>query len=226
MHRIPRRLGVRRHILIDPRATADERVDPDPHELMNRNQAADDRAVVDGDVPGHLDGVRDDHVVADHAVVRDVDIGHQEAARADRRLAGRRAAPIDRGILTNDRAVADLHPRLFAFVLEVLWIVADDRAVADLHAVTHARIALEDGMRRDAAALADRHARADHAIRPDRDVGAELGRRVDQRGPVNHRSTTIAIISASATTWPSTNPAPFMRHVLPRNCSISSSNRI
>src|SRR5881296_2906901 len=106
---------------------------------MNRHQAADDRAVVDGHVPGHLDGVRDDHVVTDHAVVRDVDVGHQEAPRTDRRLPGRRAAAIDRGILTNDRAVADLHPRLFALVLEVLGIVADHRAVADLHAVPDTR---------------------------------------------------------------------------------------
>ena len=134
---------------------------------MDRDEPADDGAIVDGHVARHLHRIRDDHVIADDAVMRDMHVRHQEATCPHRRLASRGAAAVDRAVLPDDRPVADLHPRLFAFVLEVLRIVADHRAVADLHAVTHARVALQDGVRRDAAALSHRHARADHAIRPD-----------------------------------------------------------
>ena len=158
--------------------------------------------------------------------MRDVHVRHEEAARPHRRLAGRGAAAVDRAVLPDDRPAADLDPRLLALVFQVLGIVPDDRAVPDLHAVAHPRVALEDGVRRDPAALAYGDPWADHAIRPDRNVGAELGGRIDERGPVDHLSTTIAIISASATTCPSTNPAPFILHVLPRNCTMSSSKRI
>src|SRR2546430_5000713 len=151
---------------------------------------------------------------------------YQETARADGGFAGRRAAPVDGAVLTDDRAVADFHPRFFALVLQVLRIITDDRAVPDLHAFAHARVALDDGVPRDRGTLAHGDAGADHAIGPDGDVLSQFGGRIDQRRPMNHLSTTMAIISASATTWPSTNPAPFMRHVLPRNCSISSSKRI
>src|SRR6266850_1103397 len=133
---------------------------------MDRHETADDGAVVHGDVPRHLHGVGDDH------------------------------------------------------------IVADDGAVPDFHALGHAGVALEHGMGADIAPLRHGDPRTDHAVRADRDVGAELGGRVDEGGPVDHLSTTIAIISASATTCPSTNTAPFILHVLPRNWTISSSKRI
>src|SRR2546430_13547751 len=47
---------------------------------------------------------------------------YQETARADGGFAGRRAAPVDGAVLTDDRAVADFHPRFFALVLQVLRI--------------------------------------------------------------------------------------------------------
>src|SRR5258706_6021979 len=181
---------------------------------MDRHETADDGAVVHGDMPRHLHGVGDDHIVADDAVMGDVHVRHEEAARPHRRLAGRGAAAVDRAVLPDDRAAADLDPRLLALVFQVLGIVPDDRAVPDLHAVAHARVALEDGVRRDAAALAHRDPRADHAIRPDRNVRAELGGRVDERGPAEHLSTPLAIISASATTLSFTQPAAFVLDVL------------
>src|SRR5437868_13234797 len=44
--------------------------------------------------------------------------------------------------------------------------------------------------------------------------------------PLSLHDALPIFISASATTCPSTYPAPFIRHVFPRNCTISSSNRI
>ena len=136
--------------------------------------------------------------------MRDVHVRHEKAARPDRRLSGRRAAPIDRAIFPNDRAAPDFHPGFLALVLEVLRVVTDDRAIADFDAVADARIALDDRVTGERAAVAHRDARPHNAVRSDGNVGAELGSRIDQGRAMNHRSTTIAIISASATTCPST----------------------
>src|SRR4029077_8842958 len=135
--------------------------------------------------------------------------GHQETALAHRRFARRRAAAVDRGVLADDGAAADLHPGFLALVLEVLRVVADDGAVADFHAVAQPRVALDHRVGRDAAALPHGDLGANHAVGPDGDVSPQLGGRIDQRRSMDHLSTTIAIISASATTCPSTNPAPF-----------------
>src|SRR5439155_20833147 len=199
---------------------------PDADELVDGYQPADDGPVLDGHVACHLDGVRDDDVVTDDAVVRHVHVRHQEAALPDRRLARRRRAAIDRAILANDGAVADLDPGLLALVLQVLGVVPDHTAVADLHAGAESGVALQHRVRRDSAPLSDRHLGPDDRVRPHRYILGDVGRLIDERGTVDHLSTTIAIISASATTCPSTYPTPFILQVFPRNDSISSSNRI
>src|SRR5205823_6072609 len=170
--------------------------------------------------------VGDDHVVADVAVVRQVHVRHEEAALPHGRLPGRRGSPVDRAVLPDHGPIAHFDPGVFAAVLQVLRVVAQHAAVPDLHAVADLDVALEHRVRRDLTALPDRHARADDHVRPDGDVAADVGGGIDQGGPVDHRSTTVAIMSASATTCPSTYPTPFILHVLPRNCSISSSKRI
>ena len=82
LHRIAHRLHVRRDVLVDARAAAHERVGADGDELMHGVEPAENRPVVDGDVPGALRRVGDDHVVADVTVVRQVHVRHDEAAGA------------------------------------------------------------------------------------------------------------------------------------------------
>src|SRR2546430_14612880 len=77
---------------VDAREAADERVRADAHELMGGYDSADDGPIVSRDMPGHLHRVRDNHVVPDHAVVRDVHVRHDTAALADRGPPRRRAA--------------------------------------------------------------------------------------------------------------------------------------
>src|SRR5207237_8039765 len=96
-----------------------------------------------------LDRLRDDDVGANDAIVRDVHVRHEEAARPDRRLPGRRATPIDRAVFPNDRAAPDFHPGFLALVLEVLRVVTDDRAIADFDALADARLALDDAVTGD-----------------------------------------------------------------------------
>src|SRR5207249_11958532 len=102
--------------------------------------------VFDRHVAGHLDAVGEDDVVPDDAIVGDVDVRHDEAALADRGLARRGGAAVDRAVLADDRAVADLDPGLLALVLEILRIVTDDRPVPHLHAGPDPGVALDDAV--------------------------------------------------------------------------------
>src|SRR5437773_3866789 len=211
---------------MNARPAPHERKRADSHELVDRHEPGDDGAVLDGHVAGHLDRVGDNHIVAHMAVVREVHVGHEEAAPPNRRLAGRLRPAVDRAVLPNHRRVAHLDPGVFSLVLQVLRVVAEHAAVADLHPVAELDVALEDRVRGDVTALAHGNVRPDDGVGTDRDIAIDVGGRIDERGPVDHRSTTDAIMSASATIWPSTYPTPFILHVLPRNWTISSSKRI
>ena len=59
-------------------------------------------------------------------------------------------------------------------------------------------------MRGHVTALAEGHVRSDDGIGTHGHVVGELRRGIHQRGAVDHFSVTIAIMSASATTCPST----------------------
>src|SRR5207247_1988828 len=82
----------------------------------------------------------------------------------------------------------------------VLGVVPDDAAVADLHPRAESRVTLEHRVTRDVAALTDRHVRADDRVRTDGHVVRQLRRGIDQRGPVDHFSGTTAITPAPGTT--------------------------
>ena len=83
-------------------------------------------------------------------------------------------------------------------------------------------VAIEQHVGPQARPVADRHPRSDDAVRTDGHVPPHLGRLVDDCGRVDaldgggglhghapvQRSTTRAIMSASATTWRSTMPTP------------------
>src|SRR6058998_1270588 len=122
--------------------------------------------------------------------------------------------------------VSPTSTQVSSLVLQVLGVVAEHAAVADLHPLAELDVALEHRVRGDVTTLAHGDVRPDDGVGTVGDVAVDVGRGIDERGPVDHRSTTDAIMSASATTCPSTNPTPFILHVLPRNWTISSSKRI
>src|SRR5690348_5233068 len=94
-NRIAIGLHVRRDVLRDTRAAAGEAVSPNLHELVRRRLPGDDRLLVHGDVPGELHVVPENHAVADVAIVRQMDVRHDEALLANRRLERLRGAAID-----------------------------------------------------------------------------------------------------------------------------------
>src|SRR5688572_8331780 len=234
LHRVTDRLDERRNVLRHARAAADERVSPDLHELMHRRKPGKDRAILDRHVTGKLRRIRDDDAVANVTIVREMHVRHQERSLPDRRLERLRGPAVYRRVLTDTRTLTDFDPRLLALELKILRVAPEDRTDPNAHVRREADVSIEHGTRLDRTAVVDEAVVADNGIRPDRDVVAKLGPRRDDRGGVNarhdarrvaHRSRTIAAISASATTSPSTFATPFMRQMRPRICTTSSSNR-
>jgi len=152
-------------------------------------------------------------------VVGEVDVGHDEATLADRRLVRLRRTAVDRRVLADRGALTDLHCRHLALELEILWIPTENGADADLHARAEDDVALERRARGDDAAVTDPAVLADDRERTDLHVGAKFDTLVDDRGRMDarvHLSRTMAPISASATTSPSTFATPCILHIIPR----------
>src|SRR5688500_10415494 len=234
LHRVADRLDERRHVLRDARAAANEAVTTDLHELMHRGQPGEDRAVLHRHVTRQLRGVRDDHAVSDVAVVREVHVRHQEAPLPDGRLERLGGAAIDRRVLADTGAVADLDPRLLALELQVLGVSAKHRADPYDDVRAEPNVLFQHGTGLDRAPIADHAAVADDGVRADGHVVPELRPRRHDRGRMDsghhsgrlaHRSRTMAAITASATTSPSTFATPFILQIRPRICTTSSSNR-
>src|SRR5690606_3118711 len=77
------RFDKRGYIFSHERASRDHNMGADLNKLVKRARSADDRPVVDFHMAGELYGVYEYAVVADNAVVSDVDIRHEEAVLAD-----------------------------------------------------------------------------------------------------------------------------------------------
>ena len=190
---------------------------------------------LDLDVAGHVDGVGEDDVIPDPAVVGHVGVGHDEAVAPHPCDPRGRRAPVQGRVLADRGAGADLQRALLAVVLEVLGIGAHRGAVVDLAVLADAGGPLQQRVGPHLHPVGQAHLRPDdgertHAHRVRQlGVGVHDGRgvadaRLQPRQGGAHRSMTRASSFASVTTWPSTRPTPCIRHTRPRNWIISSSN--
>ncbi len=172
------------------------------------------------------DAVGQDTMIADKAVVRDVDVGHQQIVRTDHRFSRRGGTTIDRDILPDGRMIADLSSGLFACELQVLRDRGNNSAweysnmlsdpctrengdvASDPGALTDLDILVDDGERIDLNILADLRLRVDpiqclHRLRLDGSGFVSW--------PVHFflsRRTICAIISDSITTLSPTKAFP------------------
>src|SRR5208282_4726705 len=118
--RQPRALGsrhhrVRRHVLRDLGARRHDRVSTDAGELVHPDLALANRVLHDHAMARQPGGRRQDHVVADDAVVRDVRVRHHQRATADFcDHAAAFGAAVDGRELANHIVVADFDDRRFA----------------------------------------------------------------------------------------------------------------
>ena len=186
---------------------AGEAVRTDAAELVNQGEAGEDRPVVDPHMAGQRGVVDQDAVVADHAVVADMYIGHQQVVTADGGFAAiLHGATVDGHAFANHIVIADHQPGGLALVLEVRGILAHRGKLVDLVVLADHGRPLEHDMRTDHGTLADFHIGPDDRPRADLDIRSQLGRRIDDGARVDqtHSLRSAQMISAEQTSLPST----------------------
>lgn len=158
-------------------------------------------------------------MVADVAVVRDVDVVHHQHVAADAcQHPAAFGAAMDGGELADAVVIADFQARGLVAVLEVLRRGADRGELKDLVARPDRGVAFDDRIGADPRCGADADFGADDGSGTDFDAGVEFcapvdnGVGMDASGYGVDSSTSIADNSASATNSPSTRASACIFH--------------
>src|SRR5690348_6869882 len=113
--------GKRQHVASDGGAAADKRMGADANKMMHRTKRAHRGPFFHDDVSAQSCGVGEDDVVADHAVMGNVRVGHDERVIADKGQASALGgAAIDGDKFADSVVVADLEARRLAAVAYIL----------------------------------------------------------------------------------------------------------
>lgn len=143
---ITKRIGKR--ILDDNGISADKRLAPDTGKLMNAAKGADRYVVGCDDVAGECDAVGKDITIPDQAIVRDMNLGHEQIIVTNlRQAAAAGGAAMYSYSLADLVALADLGSRRFAFVLQVLRRQADRRERENMRVTPNPCVAVDHYMR-------------------------------------------------------------------------------
>src|SRR5882757_4963071 len=111
----------RNHVAANTADTADHYLRPDPGELMHRGQAADENKIADFAVASQSGRRREDHVIADLAIMTDVAAIHEITAIPDAsNAAAAHGAGVHGHLLPDGAALADLKPGEFAAISQRL----------------------------------------------------------------------------------------------------------
>jgi lipoyl(octanoyl) transferase len=153
---------------------------------MNGGGATDDHSVPDSAVPTKHRSCCDLDVVAEHAVVPNMTVGHEVVVVAD---AGRlcRLASMDRDAFTKHVPVADDQTRLFTGVIEVdvLRSAADDRSRPEGVFLADISSAGDVVLGHQSAACTDSNGAGHDAPGPDDDIVGQLDVTFDDGGGVD-----------------------------------------
>ena len=147
----------------------------DVDELQAGRLAAEDNPVAEDDMTGEGGVVGQHAMVADHAVVCHMDIGHQQVAVADDRLAAGGGAAVDGAAFAYDVVVADLHRGVFARELQVLRYGSNHRTGEYLAVLADACTGEDGHIGGYPSAVANLHILTDSGEIADRNVLAYLG---------------------------------------------------
>lgn len=156
-----------------------------PAELMDGGKATANNIVVDTHMAGQCGVIGKNNVIAHHAIVRDVHVGHDPVVVAD---AGNATflggTPINGAEFAKGIAVANFQFRWLAAVLFVLRILADRCELKDAVVAAYRCQAFHDGMRTHRGSGTDLYPRTDHGIGPDANASIQLSAWIDDRGRV------------------------------------------
>ncbi len=175
--------AVGNHVALHAGDAADHGMLADPHKLMHRREAAEQGKVLDHDMASQRRVVGHDHMVADDAVMGDMDAHPEKAAVAHpRHHAAALGAGIHRHVLADDVALADDKARGLAAVFQILRLMADRGEGKDARPLADRR-APGDG---DMGQRARRRRRARPRGRHDAE-GADLHRSGEPRAGLDDR---------------------------------------
>src|SRR6266849_1457998 len=230
---IANRESERQSVFDNHRVAADVGLASDATELMHARIGANVRAIFDDDMTRERGRVGHDHFVSQHAVVRDVRLGHDEAI-----ITGFCQAAAAFGAAMNGDKFADaiaapnLSFRKLAREFQILRRQANRNERKNMSVVADTRVSINHAVRVDAHPVAQRNVVADDDVRTDEALAPDLGALADDCRSVNlscgfvtrvtlngwsahwgvfFRSAMTLISSASAQSWPSTLASPRMR---------------
>src|SRR5262249_52667796 len=135
--------------------------------------------------PGHEGPVSENAAVANAAIVGDMAIHHEIVVIADHRLPRMSCAAVNRDVLAEDVAVANLCACLFIVVLHVLRALTEDGSRMDGIASAHGQRTAKISMRTNDAAATDPYRTFDHGIGADVNVFGQNGLWGNDRRGVN-----------------------------------------
>src|SRR5512140_776529 len=166
--------------------------------------------------PGH----RHNHAVAHDNVVPDMAVRENVVMRANHGRLAFSGGAMNGHAFADGVVVPDFRARDPSFPLQVLGPEPQAGERLDLVALAQAGVAIDDHVRNQPATFANDHVLANHAIRANFAVGADLGRRMDNRTRVDHTaahgSLSTNVTSASLTTSSCTLQSPLAFPILPR----------
>ena len=113
---------------------------------MHAGIGADIRPIFDDDVARECRGIGHDYTVADHAVVSNVRLGHDQTVVANLRQHPAGGAAMNRHELANFIALSDSRFRWFAFVFQVLRSEPDGDKRKDVGFGADKRAPIDDAM--------------------------------------------------------------------------------
>ena len=186
--RLARRHDERRDILEHHTGNAGHHVCANLAELMHASKSAQNHPVADFGMSGQRGIVGKNRVVAHHAIVRDVDVGHDPVMRADGGHAAiLHRADIEGAELANDVVVTDLQPGRLARIFLVLRRLAERNKMENPVVRAYRGVARDHGMCADRGAGADLDVFANDGVGANLDIIGQPGARGDQRSGMDRR---------------------------------------
>ena len=161
-------------------------------ELVHTGESGTNHLVGQVHVPGQRGVVRQDRLVADNTVVRDMDIRHEQVVIADNGVSGilDRAAT-DSTEFTKRIALANRQARRLIRVFQILRIVTDRRELVDVIVLADFRGPVDNDVTVDYGASVDFHTIRDDSVRTDLNTFCDDGTVRNNGGGMDHFSSFL-----------------------------------
>ncbi len=172
--------------MFDPGHATDHGVGADPHELVHRRQAADDRKITHHDMPSQGGVVGEDNIVSDDAIMGNMRADHEKAFSPDlRQQTAAVRTRVHGDMFANAAPLTDDEFRFFAGIFKVLRREADRGEGIDLGPRSNTCLAADNNMAAQAHAVPQHDFPAHHGVRADLYVIADFRAIFDDRSRVN-----------------------------------------